>query len=171
MKFIELAEKRRSIRGYKSDPVAEPLLHEILQAGNLAPTAKNLQPFHFIVVRDSATLDELASAYPAPFFREAPVVIVICTESANGWTRDKYDGKNYCDVDAAIAVDHMTLAATDLGLGTCWIGAHDPVKVKATLGLPDGIEAIAMLPIGYPNESGRDKTRKSLAELVRYNHW
>jgi nitroreductase len=171
MKFIELAEKRRSIRGYKSDPVPEELLHEILQAGNLAPTAKNSQPFHFIVVRDPARLDELAVAYPRPFFREAPVVIVICTEAAKGWTREQYDGKNYCEVDAAIAVDHMTLAAADLGLGTCWIAAFDPAGVIAAMGLPEGIEPLALLPLGYPNDAGREKTRKSLEELVRYDCW
>ena len=171
MKFIELAEKRCSIRKYKSDPVPKEVLNEVLKAGNLAPTAKNLQPFHFIVVRDSARLDELAKAYPAAFFREAPVVIVICTEAFKGWTRDRYDGKNYCEVDAAIAIDHMTLAATDLGLGTCWIGAFDPDKVTDAMGLPDGIKPIAMLPLGYPDEAGRRKTRKPLEKLVRYEQW
>ncbi|MDA3902614.1 MAG: nitroreductase family protein [Desulfuromusa sp.] len=171
MKFIELAEKRRSIRGYKPDPVPEEQLNEILQAGNLAPTAKNLQPFHFIVVRDPAKLDELAVAYPAPFFRQAPVAIVICTEPAEGWTRDRYDGKNYCEVDAAIAIDHMTLAAADIGLGTCWIGAFDPARVTDAMGLPEGIHPIAMLPVGYPNEAGREKSRKPLKELVRYDCW
>ena len=171
MGFIELAQKRCSIRGYKPDPVPEEVLNEILQAGNLAPTARNLQPFHFIVVRDPAKLDELAVAYPATFFREAPVVIVICVESSKGWTRERYDGKNYCEVDAAIAIDHMTLAAADRGLGTCWIGAFDPAKVSAAMGLPDDVEPLALLPIGFPNTEGREKTRKSIDELVRYEHW
>jgi nitroreductase len=171
MRFIELAEKRCSIRGFKSDPVPEELLNEVLQAGNLAPTAKNLQPFHFIVVRDSASLDDLAKAYPAPFFREASVVIVICVEPDNGWVRERHDGKNYSEVDAAIAIDHMTLASTDVGLGTCWIGAFDPEMVSAVMGLPPGIEPIAMLPVGYPSMDGREKTRKPLDELVRYDHW
>lgn len=171
MKFIELAEQRCSIRGFKPVPVPEGLLNEILQAGNLAPTAKNLQPFHFIVVRGSEALDGLAKAYPAPFFREAPVVIVTCVEPAQGWVRERYDGKNYCEVDAAIAVDHMTLAAADLGLGTCWIGAFNPEMVSGVLGLPEGVKPIAMLPIGYPSVNGREKVRKSLDELVRYEHW
>ncbi len=102
MKFIELAEKRCSIRSYKPDPVPEKMLAEILQAGNLAPTAKNLQPFHFIVVHESVNLDRLATAYPA------------------------------------------------------------------TMGLPEGVEPIALLPIGFPNAAGREKNRKSLKELVRY---
>jgi len=171
MKFIELAEKRCSIRGFKSDPVPEELLNEVLQSGDLAPTAKNLQPFHFIVVRDPDKLEELAAAYPAPFFREAPVVIVICTEASEGWVRERYDGKNYCDVDAAIAIDHMTLAAVDLGLGTCWIAAFDPGKVTDAMRLPDGTEPIAMLPLGYPNMTGREKIRKPLDALVRYEQW
>ena len=171
MKFIKLAEKRCSIRGYRPDPVPEKLLNKVLQAGNLAPTAKNLQPFHFIVVRNPGKLEELATAYPAPFFREAPVVIVICTEAAEGWTRDRYDGKNYCEIDAAIAIDHMTLAAADLGLGTCWIGAFDPDRVTEVIGLPEGIEPMAMLLLGYPGMEGRKKERKPLEQLVRYEQW
>ena len=171
MRFIELAEKRCSIRGYKPDLVPEALLNEILQAGQLAPTAKNLQPFHFIVVRSEPLLDALAEAYPAPFFREAPVVIVICVEPSKGWTRDRYDGKNYCEVDAAIAIDHMTLAAAENGLGTCWIGAFDPGKVSAAMGLPNHVAPLALLPVGFPNAEGREKQRKPLEELVRYEQW
>lgn len=171
MKFIELAEKRCSIRGYKSDLIPEDVLNEVLQAGNLAPTAKNLQPFQFIVVRNEAKRLELAKSYPAPFFTEAPVVIVICTDASAAWVRDRYDDKNYCDVDAAIAIDHMTLAATDLGLGTCWLGAYNPEIVKTTMGLPEGIEPVNMLLVGYPSEEGRTKTRKPLKELVRYDQW
>lgn len=171
MKFIELAEKRCSIRGYKPDPVPEEMLNEILEAGNLAPTAKNLQPFHLIVVREAAGRDALSNAYPAPFFREAPVVVVVCVEPADGWVRGRFDGKNYCEVDAAIAIDHMTLAATDLGLGTCWIVAFDPDKVTEAMGLPAGIEPLVLLPIGFPSIEGVEKTRKPLKELVRYEQW
>ena len=171
MKFIELAEKRRSIRSYKSEPVPEDVVNEVLLAGSLAPTAKNLQPIHFIVVQQPEQLDKLAAAYPAPFLREAPVVIVICVEPAAGWTRDRYDGKNYCEVDAAIAVDHMTLAAADNGIGTCWIAAFDPAKVSEAMNLPSNVEPLLLLPMGYPNESGREKTRKELKEIVRYEQW
>ncbi len=85
--------------------------------------------------------------------------------------RDRYDGKNYCEIDAAIAIDHLTLAAADLGLGTCWVGAFDPAKVTYAMGLPEGVEPIAMLSLGYPSEAGRKKNRKPLKELVRYNCW
>jgi nitroreductase len=171
MRFIELAEKRRSIRGYKDDPVPENLLAEILQAGRLAPSAKNLQPLHFIVVREAAVLDALAKAYPAPFFRQAPVVIATCVEPSAGWLRAQYDGKNFAEVDAAIAVDHMTLAAADLGLGSCWIGAFDPVLVRSALNLPDKVYPLALLPIGYPSDAGRPKRRKEPAQLVHYEKW
>ena len=171
MKFIELAKRRCSIRGYKPDAVPEELLNEVLEAGQLAPSAKNLQPFHFIVVRSESGLDAMASAYPAPFFREAPVVIAVCTEPSKGWIREKHDGKNYCEVDASIAADHMTLAAEDLGLGTCWVAAFDPVKVTEALGLPEGVVPVILLSLGFPNVPGREKTRKPLEELVRYEHW
>jgi nitroreductase len=171
MRFIELAEKRCSIRQYEPKPVPDALLNEILQAGCLAPTAKNLQPFRFVVVRDPDQLDRLAGAYPAPFLREAPVVIAVCADPSLGWVRERHDGKNYCEIDAAIAIDHMTLAAADAGLGTCWIGAFDPVKVRKVLQVPDGIETVALLPVGYPAEEGRKKTRKSLGELVLQEHF
>ena len=171
MKFIELAEKRRSIRSFKTDAVPDELLNEVLQAGILAPTAKNLQPFQFIVVRAEAGLDALAAAYPAPFFREAPVAIVACVVSEQGWVRSRHDDKNYAEVDTSIAIDHMSLAATDLGLGTCWIGAYDPVAVSQVMDLPENVSPLAILLVGYPNEAGRDKNRKSLKELVRYERW
>lgn len=171
MKFIELAKKRCSIRSYRPDPVPEELLMEVLEAGNLAPTAKNLQPFHFIVVRQPSQLDKLAAAYPAPFLREAPIVIVICIDPSRAWTRDRHDGRNYCEVDAAIAVDHMTLAATDNGLGTCWIAAFDPVKVSEAMNLPPDVEPLLLLSLGYPNVEGREKSRKDLKEIVRYEQW
>ena len=74
-------------------------------------------------------------------------------------------------VDAAIAVDHMTLAAVDLGLGSCWIAAFDPNRVREVLGLPEGVEPLVLLPLGYPNEDGREKTRKNPKEIVRYEQW
>jgi nitroreductase len=171
MKFIELAKKRVSVRGYTAKPVSDEILNEVLEAGRLAPTAKNLQPFQFVVVCDQAGLAALAKGYAAPWFAEAPVVIAICVEPSKGWTRDRTDGKNYCEIDAAIAADHMTLAATDLGLGTCWVGAFDPAVIREALALPAGIEPLILLTLGQPDDEGRPKTRKPLDELVRYEKW
>ena len=171
MKFNELAKQRVSIRSYKSKPVSKKMLDEILEAGRLAPTACNYQPFKFVVVQEKENLAALAEGYPAPWFAEAPVVIAICTQPSNAWKRDKHDNKNFADIDGAIAADHMTLAAAELGLGTCWIGAFDPKIVRKALGLPSNYQPMILLTLGHPNEKGRPKTRKPLTELVRYETW
>ncbi len=170
MKFITLAEKRCSIRSYKAKPVSDAHLHEVLEAGRLAPTACNLQPFQFVVVREKKNLAALAAGYPAPWFAEAPVVIAICTQVSKAWKR-KYDGRQMVDVDAAIAADHMTLAAAELGLGTCWVGAFDPKVIRKALGVPRTVEPLVLLTLGHPNEKGRPKTRQPLEKLVRYEKW
>lgn len=171
MKFIELAKRRVSVRGYVSAPVSDEELAEVLEAGRLAPTAKNLQPFCFIVVRQKENLAALAKGYAAPWFTTAPVVIAVCVKSSKGWTRDLTDGKNFCEVDAAIAADHMTLAAADLGLGTCWVGAFNPPLIREALALPAGVEPVVLITLGHPADEGRPKTRKPLNELVRYETW
>jgi len=171
MKFNELAKQRVSIRSYTKRPVSKKMLKEVLEAGRLAPTACNIQPFQFVVVKDPENLAALAESYPAPWFAEAPVVIAICTTPNKAWVRKKHDDKNYADVDGAIAADHMTLTATELGLGTCWIGAFNPKIVCKVLKLPRNVEPLTMLTLGHPNEKGRPKDRKSLDELVSYETW
>lgn len=171
MKFIELAEKRVSIRSYTDRPVSKEMLNEVLEAGRLAPSACNYQPLQFVVVQKAESLAALADAYPAPWFAEAPLVIAICTVPKKAWHRSKHDDRCYADVDAAIAADHMTLAAAELGLGSCWVGAFDPKQVRAALQVPRTAEPLILLTLGHPNESGRPKTRKPLDELVRYETW
>jgi nitroreductase len=171
MRFIELARQRVSIRAYKPDPVSEEQLNEILEAGRLAPTACNLQPFQFIVVSRKETLTELAKGYPAPWFGEAPTVIAICTLPSKAWKRTRHDNRCLVDADAAIAADHMTLAAADLGLGTCWVGAFDPKIVRKVLEVPRNVEPLILLTLGHPNEEGRPKTRQPLEKLVRRETW
>lgn len=171
MKFIELAKKRVSIRSYKPDPVADEQLNEVLEAGRLAPSACNLQPFQFVVVRERENIAALADGYPAPWFAGAPVVIAICTQASKAWKRSSHDNRCLIDVDGAIAADHMTLAAADLGLGTCWIGAFDPEIIRKVLGIPRTAEPLVLLTLGYPNEEGRPKTRLPLEKLVRHEKW
>ncbi len=171
MNFISLATRRVSIRSYKPEPVSEALLNEVLEAGRLAPTACNLQAFQFIVVREKKNLAALAEGYPAPWFAEAPVVIAVCTQPAKAWKRSRHDNRSYADVDAAIAADHMTLAAAALGLGTCWVGAFDPKIVRNVLGVPRTIEPLILLTLGHPDETGRLKIRLPLEKLVRYETW
>lgn len=169
MSFLDLVKKRFSVRRYETTPVPEEALEKVLEAGRLAPSAANRQPSHFIVVRSEEHRRKLGVAYPRDWFWQAPVIIVICVEPSRAWVRS--DNTNYADVDGAIAVDHMTLCAADLGLGTCWIGAFDPAKAKSILNLPAGIEPLAMIPLGYPAEPVRAKSRKPLAELVHQETW
>jgi nitroreductase len=169
MSFLDLANKRSSVRGYDSGAVDESILNKVLEAGRIAPSAANQQPWHFIVVRDERQKLALKEAYGKEWFWKAPVIIVICVEPSKAWTRQ--DGKNYAAVDGAIAMDHITLCAADLGLGTCWVGAFDPAKVKNILGLPDGIEPLAMTPLGKPVAPSLPKKRKSMDQIVHYERW
>ncbi|NCC53753.1 MAG: nitroreductase, partial [Spartobacteria bacterium] len=107
MDFLDLVKQRYSVRGYTDAPVEEVLLNKVLQAGQQAPSAANRQPWHFVVVREKAKREAMLKAYAREWFSAAPVIIVVCVEPGSAWTR--MDGKNYADVDGAIAMDHMTL--------------------------------------------------------------
>ncbi len=169
MSFLELARKRYSVRAYKSKPVEDEILQQVLEAARLAPTAANRQPFQLIVIHTVDREEELSRIYPRPWFVQAPIVICTCSVPSESWVRQ--DGKKYCEVDVAISMDHLTLVAADLGLGTCWVAAFDPVAAREILGLPDEVEPIAFTPLGYPDDQPKEKKRKSITELVRYEHW
>ena len=169
MEFSELIKKRYSVRSYKPDQVEEDKLRQVLEATRLAPTAANRQPFQLIVVHTAGKEAELRRIYDRSWFAQAPVVICACGLPSQSWVRR--DGKNFCDVDVAIVMDHLILAAADLGLGTCWIGAFDAAATREVLGLPQGVEPIALTPLGYPADQPGTKNRKPLTELVRYEHW
>ncbi len=169
MSFLELVQKRSSVRGYDPSPIADEDVNQVIEAGRLAPSAANQQPWHFIVTRGEATRRELREAYGKDWFCKAPVILTVCVEPSKAWTR--HDGKNYAFVDGAIAMDHMTLCATDLGLGTCWIAAFDPAKLRRILNLPDGIEPVAMTPLGRPAAPVLPKRRKATDEIVHRDRW
>lgn len=170
MDFIDLVQKRYSVRAYKPDPVEDDKLAKILEAARLAPTASNRQPFQLIVIHTAGRTAELGRMYSRPWFVQAPIIIAACTNPAEGWKR-AMDGVNYSIVDVAIAFDHLTLEATDLGLGTCWIGAFNTQAVCEILGLPPEVDPIALTPLGFPDDSPRAKTRKPLSQLIRYEKW
>ena len=169
MDFTTLVESRYSVRSYKTDPIEESKLEKVLQAMRLAPTATHRQAFQFLVVHTKGREEELKRIYRSDWFTQAPLVVCACGIPAENWVR--MDGKNYNDVDVAIAMDHLILAATNEGLGTCWIGAFDAQAAKEVLGLPEGVEPIALTPLGYPADEPRSKKRKALSELVRYERW
>jgi nitroreductase len=169
MDFAELIKQRYSVRAYKSDPVEKEKLQQVLEAARLAPSACNKQPFQLIVIETAGREAELRRVYHRSWFHQAPLVIAAVGLPGEAWSRQ--DGKNYVYVDTAIAMDHITLAATDLGLGTCWVAAFDPAAARKVLNLPDTAEPVAFTPLGYPADQPKPKERKSLAELVRYGSW
>ena len=169
MEYAELVVARYSVRAYRSDPVEEEKLRTVLEAARMAPTAANRQPFQLIVISTAEREEALQQIYGRAWFVQAPLIICACAVPAGNWVRD--DGKNYSDVDAAIAMDHLILAAADQGLGTCWVGAFDPDAAHEVLGLPDNVEPVAFTPLGYPADQLGPKERKPLEELVRHERW
>ena len=169
MDAFELIEGRFSVREYRPDPVEEEKLQQVLEAARLAPTAANLQPFQLIVIHTAGKEAELRRIYNRDWFVQPPLVICACALPARSWVRR--DGKSYADVDVAIVFDHLILAATAVGLGTCWVGAFDPQAAREVLALPDDVEPIAFTPLGYPAAQPGVKRRKPLSELVRYERW
>lgn len=170
MEFTELIHKRYSVRAYLPDPVSDEALHQVLAAAQIAPTAANRQPFQLVVIHTQGKEDEVRRLYGREWFLQAPLVIVACGLPDQGWVRG-FDKVNYSIVDVAIAMDHLILAAADLGLGTCWIANFNPENVREALGLPEGVEPIAMTPLGYPADQPAPKERKPLDMLVRYERW
>jgi nitroreductase len=166
MELKEAITKRQSIRDYQDKPVPEEKLARVLEAARLAPSASNMQPWKFVVVTDSKQRQELArAANRQTFVGQAPVVIAAVATNPESVMSS---GIPRYAVDLAIAVDHITLAAVDEGLGTCWIGAFSQQKVKEILNIPDRYRVVALLPLGFPAEETAAKLRKSLSEIVCY---
>ena len=169
MDFKDLAQRRYSVRSYQSMPVEREQLLKVLGAALLAPSAVNFQPWKFVVVTDPELLAQLHGCYHREWFKTAPACIVAIGDHDKGWHRPT-DGKDYTDMDVAIAVDHLMLAATEIGLGTCWICHFNAEKCAEIFDLPANFEAIAMIPIGYPNsETIPEKKRKTLDQTVLWN--
>ena len=171
MDVMDAVRTRRSVRGYEAAPVEDEQLATVLEAGRLAPSAKNLQEWRYVVVRDAAMREKLvAAAANQRFVAEAPVVIACCAETDNYVMRC---GQLAYPIDLAISIDHMTLAAAELGLGTCWIGSFDEAQVKALLGIPAQVRVVEILTLGTPKsgEAGRPKSRRTIEEIVHWEHW
>jgi nitroreductase len=169
MDFTELISRRYSVRAFKSDPVEDEKLMAILNAARLAPTASNKQPFQIIVIHTRRKKAKLLSIYQRDWFVQAPLIICLCGIPSQAWVRR--DHRQYLDVDIAIVMDHIILAATELGLGTCFIAAFDEINARKVLSLPDEVEPILFTPLGYPDVLPGIKKRKSLKDLIRYEHW
>jgi nitroreductase len=166
MEVKEAIMQRQSIRNFEDKQVPEEKLLKVLEAARLAPSASNQQPYKFVVVRDSAKRRALAEAAGGQKqIAAAPVVIAAVTMMPD---YTMYSGVPAYAVDCAIALDHITLAAVDEGLGTCWIGAFSQEKVREIMKIPESYKVVALLPLGYPKQIGSQKIRKPLSELVCY---
>ena len=149
MHFKELIKSRYSVRDYHENKVNRTLLKEVTNAGRLAPSAANRQPWKFIAIDDDEMMSKLHAAYDRDWFKKVPNLIIIYGNHDTSWKRS-LDGKDHCDIDAAIAIDHMTLMAAELGLGTCWICHFNPQVINDIIPCKEGWEPIALLTIGYP---------------------
>jgi nitroreductase len=168
MNLFETIETRQSVRGYQSTDVEAEKLEAILSAANQAPSAGNLQAYEIYLTRDDKVKRALAKAsWNQDFVAQAPVVLVFCAHPARSATR--YGGRGerlYCLQDATIAVAYAQLAATALGLATCWVGAFNDEQAARAISAPPGQRPIAILPVGYPAETPARTSRRSLADLV-----
>lgn len=171
MDLFETIQARQSVRAYQTTAVEPAKLNAILTAANQAPSAGNLQAYQIHVVRDEKLKQALAkAALDQAFVAQAPIVLVFCADPARSDGRYGARGKElYCVQDATIAAAYAQLAATALGLATCWVGAFDEKPVARAMHLPPGQRPIAIFPLGYPAESPPRAPRRALAELVR-NH-
>jgi nitroreductase len=170
MELYEAIRTRKSVRRFADRVVPEEVLTRVLEAARLAPSAKNLQEWRFVVAREPATRRKLASAASGQsFVGEAPVVIALCAETNH---RRMRCGLESYPIDVAIAGDHLTLAAATEGLGTCWIGSFDPNRVRQILGIPEDIVVVQLMPLGYPEDPAPvEKNRLPMSDIVHYEHW
>ena len=168
MTVQEAIRKRYSCRAYLDRPIEQEKLTQILEAARLAPSAKNLQDWRFVLVTDKAVKLKLAqAANNQMFIAQAAVVIVACSNSDHVMRC----GQKIAPIDVAIALEHICLQATELGLATCWIGSFYPEKVRTILGIPDDIEIIELMSLGYPADRPGQTRRKPVENIVCYEEW
>jgi len=170
LEFFEVLKLRRSTRAFKEEQVTEEEIVKLLEAGRLAPSAGNIQPWSFVVVRDANIKRRISeAALNQSFIIRAPVVIVVCADPDRSKQRYGNRGVNlFCIQDTAAAIQNMLLAAIDLGLGACWVGAFQEDMVKATLRIPENLRPIAIIPVGRPAEKPNLPFRRPLEEIVHY---
>ena len=163
MDFYDVIAKRRSIRGYKSDAVPAEALERIKGAMVLAPSACNRQPLKFVFVTNPDVKKAAAACYSAPWFAEAPVIVLACGDADSAWHR--FDGTSSVNIDLGIAMEHMVLAAAAEGLGTCWICAFDTDAMTEACGIESPWKVLAVSPLGFAATEPGKLTRKSNEEF------
>lgn len=169
MDFLSIAKSRYSVRSYMEKKVEKEKLDNILEAAHVAPTAANLQPVRLIVVQEANGLSKIGKA--ANIYH-APLAIIVCSDHSKAWKRP-FDGKQTIDIDASILTDHMMLEAAEQGLGSVWICYFKPDVLRQEFALPDYLEPVNILAIGYPDEvpaspERHTETRLPISQLVSY---
>ena len=170
LEVFEAIRGRRSIRAFESREVPEELVERLIEAARWAPSAGNIQPWEFIIVKKPEIKRKLAeAALGQSFIEEAPVVIVVCADEVRSTQGYGMRGKTlYCIQDTAAAAQNIHLAAYSMGLGTCWVGAFREDEARKVLKTPAGIRPVAIIPVGYPAEAPSPRGRRPLKQMVHY---
>jgi nitroreductase len=167
---FEAVKGRRSIRSFKRYSVSDEHVKRLIDAARWAPSAGNIQPWEFVIVRKSEVKRKLAgAALEQSFIEEASVVIVVCANETRSSEGYGIRGKTlYCIQDTAAATQNILLAAYSLGLGTCWVGAFREEETRDTLKVPRGIRPVAIIPVGYPAESPSARSQRPMEQIVHF---
>lgn len=165
MDFMELVRNRYSCRAYKALDVEKEKLDYMMECVRLAPSAVNKQPWRFRIVSSEEEKAKMQQCYNREWFRTAPLYVIASVQHDEEWVRA--DGKHHGDIDVAIAVEHLCLAATEQGLATCWVCNFDAVLCKELFALPEDEEPAVIIPIGYAADEPKEKTRKAINEIVK----
>jgi nitroreductase len=168
MELFDVITKRRSIRTFKKTELPQATIEKLIEAARWAPSAGNVQPWAFVVASSQKTKQELAmAAYGQEDLEEASIVIVVCADEKRAAESYGARGKTlYCIQDTAAAIQNILLAAYSLGLGSCWIGAFKEDDIRLVIGSPKEMRPIALIPIGYPNESPPTRNRRPVSEIM-----
>jgi len=171
MELLEAIKERRSVRAFKQQDVPEETVEKLIDAARHAPSAGNIQPWEFVVVRNLEVKRKLArAALNQAFVEEAPVVIVVCANERRSSMGYGSRGKTlYCIQDTAAATQNILLTAYSLGLGTCWIGAFNEDEAKRAVNAPEGIRPVAIIPVGYPDETPSHRGMRPLSQIIHYD--
>ena len=164
MNFLDLVKKRYSCRSYQAKSVEQEKLDYVMECVRFAPSAVNKQPWKFRIVKNDEDKAKLQRCYDREWFQTAPMYVICSILHDVEWVRA--DGKHHGDIDIAIAVEHLCLAATEHGLATCWVCNFDAEKCIRLFDFDDDEEPAVLIPIGYAADEVRQKTRKPVEEIV-----
>ena len=163
--FLDLCNQRYSVRSFTPDVPQQKTWNYIMECVRMAPSAVNFQPWKFRYLFEPDDLAKLAECYNREWFKSIPACFVAYKDMSAAWVR-KMDGKSHGDIDIAIAVEPLCLAASEQGLGTCWVCNFDVEKCKLLFHVAEGLEPVVLVPIGYPKDTVKEKNRKSVMDIL-----